>query len=81
MTAAEGQRLANMIIATLSKYRSDETNALFQKKVDHSCQSLDNEEPTLPRRKKFPNLMKVLKELYFIIQNIIIERVIFKLLR
>ena len=54
ITAAEGQRLASMTIATLSKCRSDEANDLFWKKVEHSCQSLDIEEPTLPRKKKLP---------------------------
>ena len=43
MTAAEGQRLASMTIATLSKCRSDETYDLFWKKVELSCQSLDIE--------------------------------------
>ena len=54
MTAAEGQRLANMTIATLSKCRSDKAYDLFWKKVEHSCQSLDIEELTLPRRRKLP---------------------------
>ena len=54
MTAAEGEKLASMIIATLSKCRSDEAYVLFWKKVEHSCQSLDIEEPTLPRRRKLP---------------------------
>ncbi len=52
--AAEGQRLACMTIATLTKCKSDEVYDLFWKKVEHSCQSLDIEEPTLPRRRKLP---------------------------
>ena len=35
MTAAEGQRLASMTIATLSKCTSDEAYDLFWKKVEH----------------------------------------------
>ena len=80
MTAAEGQRLASMTIATLSKCRSDEAYDLFWKKVEHSCQSLDIEELTLPRRRKLPKKLDEGSEgITFQIQKIIIERVILKL--
>ena len=48
--AAEGQRLASMTMAILSKFRSDEDDDLFWKKVEHCCQSADIEEPTLQSR-------------------------------
>ena len=54
MTAAEGEGLASTTIATLSKCRSDDAYDFFWKKVEYSCQSLDIEEPTLPRRRKLP---------------------------
>ena len=58
MTAAEGQRLASRTIATLSKCRLDEAYDLFWKKVEHSRQSLDIEELTLPRRRKLPKKLE-----------------------
>ena len=57
MTAAEGQRLASMTIATLSKFRSDEAYDSFWKKIEHCCQSVDTEEPTLRRRRKLPKTL------------------------
>ena len=46
-----------MTIATLCKFRSDEAYDLFWKKVEHCCQSLDIEESTLLRRRKFPKTL------------------------
>ena len=53
-SAAEGQAIARMTVQTLKSIRSDELFDLFWLKVSSTAESLDVEEPRLPRRQKVP---------------------------
>lgn len=50
-SVAEGQLIADMVVRTLLKARSDESFDIFWVKVMNSAESLDIE-PQLPRRRK-----------------------------
>ena len=54
LCASEGQRVAAMTVATLQHIRDDHSFDLFWEKVELERQSLDVEEPLLPRRRKTP---------------------------
>lgn len=54
MSAAEGQKIANMTIHTLKSINSDEKFLLFQKLTKQKASKLDINEPVLPRQRKRP---------------------------
>jgi len=55
MSAAEGQQVASMTIATLKSMRSDEQFDLFWELVILNAKELDVDDPQLPRRRKLPH--------------------------
>ena len=54
ISAAEGQGVAKMVIATLCTLRTEESFSLFWKKVEAIAKSLTVGEPQLPRKCKVP---------------------------
>lgn len=54
MSAAEGQKIADMTVHTLKSIRSDEKFLLFWKVIKQKASSLNVNEPTLPRKRKRP---------------------------
>ena len=54
MSAAEGQKVADMTISTLQSIRSDENFQLFWSLINKKASSLDIDEPVLPRQRKRP---------------------------
>ena len=54
LSAAEGQHIATMTVATLQSLRSDTDFDIFWTKVEGIRESLDVDEPTLPRKRKVP---------------------------
>lgn len=54
ISAAEGQHVGQMVIDTLQTVRTDESFELFWKKVCITAESVDVEEPQLPRQRKVP---------------------------
>lgn len=54
MSAAEGQKVADMTVITLQSLRSDENFLLFWKRVTDKASDLDINEPVLPRQRKRP---------------------------
>ena len=54
LCASEGQSLATMTVSTLQHIRDDHSFDLFWEKVERERQSLDVEDPQLPRRRKIP---------------------------
>ena len=54
MSAAEGQSVTSMVLATLEGLRTDEMFNLFFQCVKASARDLDVAEPNLPRRRKVP---------------------------
>ena len=54
LSAAEGQHVAAMVVKTIESMRSEEAYKLFWDKVLLSIESLDVEQPQLPRRRKVP---------------------------
>ena len=55
MSAAAGQRIAQMTVQTLQSIRNDETFHLFWEKVSLLANSLEVDEPQLPCHRKRPN--------------------------
>lgn len=54
MSAAEGQKIAEMTIRTLQSIRSEDSFQLFWKKVTKMASDLDVSDPVLPRQRKRP---------------------------
>ena len=54
ISAAEGQGIAKMVIATLCTLRTEESFSLFWKKVEVVARSNTVDEPQLPRRRRLP---------------------------
>jgi hypothetical protein len=54
MSAAEGQEIASMTVATLKSIRTDEMFQLFWEKTTRQADHLGVKEPELPRRRKRP---------------------------
>ena len=54
MSAAEGQKIAEMTICTLQSRRYDTNFELFWKKVTDLAEELDVDDPVLPRQRKRP---------------------------
>ena len=54
LTAAEGQKLAKLTVATLQSIRNDEMYDLFWLKCTKLAEKLHLEEPTLPRAHERP---------------------------
>ena len=54
MSAAEGQTLARMTVETLESIRNDASFDLFWQSTKKKAESLDIEEPRLPRQRKTP---------------------------
>lgn len=54
ISAAEGQNLMNMTLATLKSIRNDTSFGLFWQKITASAEELDIEKSSLPRRRKAP---------------------------
>ena len=54
MSAAEGQRLAAMTVATVKSTRNEEAFRLFWEKTLTESASLDIGQPTVPRKRKLP---------------------------
>ena len=54
MSAAEGQQVAKMTVATLKSIRNDESYDNFWKSITEKAKHLDVGEPNLPRRRKIP---------------------------
>ncbi|XP_065903857.1 zinc finger MYM-type protein 1-like [Dysidea avara] len=55
MSAAAGQKVAQMTVQTLQSIRNDESFHLFWEKVSLFANSLEVDDPQLPRRRKRPN--------------------------
>lgn len=53
-SAAEGQEIAKMVIVTLQGIRTEQSFDLFWAKLSKISESLDLDEPQLPRRRKVP---------------------------
>ena len=53
-STAEGQEIARMTVKTLQSIRSSELFELIWSKVSSTAESLDVEEPQLPRRRRIP---------------------------
>lgn len=54
MSAAEGQKVAAMTVATLQSIRSDDNFDLFWKRIIEMAGEKEIDEPVLPRRRKLP---------------------------
>ena len=54
MSAAEGQKIANMTIRTLNSIRTDDNFSLFWKLIKQKASDLNINEPVLPRQRKRP---------------------------
>ncbi len=54
LSAAEGQYIAQMAVATLKSVRNEESFDLFWQKVNSRASQLDVGEPQLPRRRRLP---------------------------
>ena len=54
ISAAEGQGVAQMVIATICTLRTEESFSLFWKKVEGIAKSVTVAEPQLPRRHRLP---------------------------
>ena len=54
MSAAEGQKIAEMTVRTLQSVRSEENFLLFWTKVTKMASDFDVSDPVLPRRRKRP---------------------------
>ncbi len=54
MSAAEGQKIADMTVRTLQSIRSDENFLLFWKSINQKAKDHGIDEPVLPRRRKRP---------------------------
>ena len=54
MSAAEGQKIAEMTVRTLQSMRCDSNFELFWTKVMRLVQELDVDAPVLPRQRKRP---------------------------
>ena len=54
ISAAEGQKIGQMVIDTLQSIRNDKSYELFWEKALKSADSLDVDEPQLPRKRKTP---------------------------
>ena len=54
MSAAEGQKIADMTVRTLQSIRSDDKFLLFWKLITQKASDLNIDEPELPRRRKRP---------------------------
>ena len=54
ISAAEGQHVAAMVVNTIESMRTEESYQLFWDKVLLSIESLDIEQPQLPRRRRTP---------------------------
>ena len=59
ISAAEGQRLAELTVKTLEKIRTDEYFDLFWKMVQAKASSLDVAEPRLPWQRRAPKRVEV----------------------
>ena len=59
LSAAEGQHLAKMTVATLKMIRSEENFKLFWQKTVKQAGELDIGEPVLPRKRKAPKHLEV----------------------
>ena len=54
MSAAEGQKLMQMTVATLASIRDDTSFDLFWQKTNSAAEDVDVEKLSLPRRRKIP---------------------------
>ena len=54
LSAAEGQRMASMIVETLKGIMGEEQLYLFQTKETNKAGAIDVGEPALPRRRRAP---------------------------
>lgn len=54
LCASEGQKVAAMTVSTLQRIRDDKCFDLFWQKVERERQSLDVQDPQLPRKRKTP---------------------------
>ena len=54
MSAAAGQEIARMTVATLQSIRNDESYELFWEEVTSTAEQVDVDEPLLPRRRRRP---------------------------
>ena len=54
LSAAEAQHTTSLTVSTLTKIRTDQSFRLFFTLVQSLCQSLNVEEPVLPRKRKVP---------------------------
>ena len=59
MSAAAGQSVADLTVATLKQMHSDESFQLFYSLVDTNCQKASVGEPILPRKRKAPRWFEV----------------------
>ena len=58
LSAAEGQRIAGMTLSALESLRDDDYFDLFWEKVESTRESLDVDEPQLPRKRKTPRRLE-----------------------
>ena len=59
MSAAAGQSVTDLTVATLKQMRSDESFRLFYNLVDTNHQKAGVDEPILPRKRKAPRRFEV----------------------
>ena len=65
LTAAEGQKLADLTCQTLEKIRNDESFDLFWQRIVLFQQDLEVNEPAIPRRRKAPKRYETGSEGFF----------------
>ncbi|XP_045210891.2 uncharacterized protein LOC123562315 [Mercenaria mercenaria] len=54
LSASEGQAMAQLTLETLTKLRSDESFSEFYENVKEKAETLDVNEPSVPRKRKMP---------------------------
>ena len=59
LSACEGQTMAQLTLETLSKLRTDERFAEFYNDVKAKAESVDVNEPSMPRRRKMPKRFQI----------------------
>ena len=57
LSAAEAQHIASLTVSTLTKIRTDQSFHLFFTLMKNLSQSLNVEEPVLPRKRKVPRYL------------------------
>ena len=59
ISAAEGQKIATMMVKTLQSIRKDDDLKVFWSRITASACKLDVSNPTLPRKRKLPRRYEI----------------------